>query len=74
MRRLLANTRFSFMLSLGTFALLEHPEQLAELRADPDLLPDAIEELMRYPSVASTNCRSPGPQRPGRTSARRTVS
>jgi cytochrome P450 len=39
------------MLGLGTFALLEHPEQLAELRADPDLLPDAVEELMRYLSV-----------------------
>ncbi|WP_330254217.1 cytochrome P450 [Nocardia sp. NBC_00565] len=40
------------MLALGTFALLEHPEQLAELRADPDLLPDAVEELLRYLSVA----------------------
>ncbi|MEU7634083.1 cytochrome P450 [Nocardia sp. NPDC049220] len=39
------------MLALGTFALLEHPDQLAELRADPDLLPDAVEELMRYLSV-----------------------
>ncbi|GLZ31978.1 cytochrome P450 [Lentzea sp. NBRC 105346] len=40
------------MLALGTFALLEHPAQLAELRADPSLLPDAVEELMRYLSVA----------------------
>ncbi|WP_408641857.1 cytochrome P450 [Saccharopolyspora oryzae] len=40
------------MLSLGAFALLEHPEQLAELRADPDLMPGAVEELMRYLSVA----------------------
>ncbi|WP_055556284.1 cytochrome P450 [Streptomyces sp. NBRC 110028] len=40
------------MLGLGTFALLEHPEQLAELRAAPDLLPDAVEELLRYLSVA----------------------
>jgi cytochrome P450 len=39
------------MLALGTFALLEHPEQLAELRADPDLLPDAVEELLRYLSI-----------------------
>ncbi|UKY48217.1 cytochrome P450 [Streptomyces inhibens] len=39
------------MLALGTFALLEHPEQMAELRANPDLLPDAVEELMRYLSV-----------------------
>ncbi|RDI63899.1 cytochrome P450 [Nocardia pseudobrasiliensis] len=40
------------MLSLGTFALLEHPDQLAALRADPELMPDAVEELMRYLSVA----------------------
>ncbi|MEV0030450.1 cytochrome P450 [Nocardia sp. NPDC050793] len=40
------------MLALGTFALLEHPEQLAELHADPELVPDAVEELMRYLSVA----------------------
>ncbi|MCC5481265.1 cytochrome P450 [Streptomyces sp. NPDC059680] len=40
------------MLGLGTFALLEHPEQAAELRADPDLMPNAVEELMRYLSVA----------------------
>ncbi|UMP01435.1 cytochrome P450 [Amycolatopsis sp. EV170708-02-1] len=40
------------MLALGTFALLEHPEQLAELRADAALLPSAVEELLRYLSVA----------------------
>ncbi|GHF00755.1 cytochrome P450 [Amycolatopsis deserti] len=40
------------MLGLGTFALLEHPEQMAELRADPDLVPGAVEELLRYLSVA----------------------
>ncbi|MBP2369530.1 cytochrome P450 [Pseudonocardia parietis] len=39
------------MLALGTFALLEHPDQMAALRADPDLLPGAVEELMRYLSV-----------------------
>jgi cytochrome P450 len=40
------------MLALGTFALLEHPEQFAELRTDPELLPGAVEELLRYLSVA----------------------
>ncbi|MGW4484651.1 cytochrome P450 [Amycolatopsis sp. NPDC004368] len=45
------------MLALGTFALLEHPDQLAELRADPELLPGAVEELMRYLSVVDINFR-----------------
>ncbi|MFE3171586.1 cytochrome P450 [Amycolatopsis sp. NPDC059090] len=40
------------MLSLGAFALLENPARLDELRADPTLFPNAVEELMRYLSVA----------------------
>ncbi|MGW2839518.1 cytochrome P450 family protein [Streptomyces sp. NPDC001493] len=32
----------------GTEALLTHPEQLARLRADPSLMPHAVDELMRY--------------------------
>ncbi|WP_431924790.1 cytochrome P450 [Amycolatopsis tucumanensis] len=40
------------MLGLGTFALLEHPEQMAELRANPELVQGAVEELLRYLSVA----------------------
>ncbi|MGW5397980.1 cytochrome P450 [Streptomyces sp. NPDC003952] len=40
------------MISLGTFTLLSHPEQLAELRAEPSLLPAAVEELMRFLSIA----------------------
>ncbi|WP_040803711.1 cytochrome P450 [Nocardia concava] len=40
------------MLALGTFALLEHPDQVAALHADPELVPDAVEELMRFLSVA----------------------
>jgi pentalenic acid synthase len=40
------------MISLGTFTLLEHPEQLAELRSDSALMPSAVEELLRFLSIA----------------------
>ncbi|BBC91917.1 cytochrome P450 [Streptomyces rochei] len=40
------------MISLGTFTLLQNPGRLAELRADPALLPAAVEELMRMLSIA----------------------
>ncbi|MEU2672245.1 cytochrome P450 [Streptomyces sp. NPDC007164] len=46
------------MLSLGTFALLRNPEQLAALRADPALADRAVEELLRYLSVAKTFMRT----------------
>lgn len=36
------------MIGLGTLLLLEHPEELAKLKADPDLLDSAIEELLRF--------------------------
>ncbi|HEU5470913.1 MAG TPA: cytochrome P450 [Actinophytocola sp.] len=35
------------MLVSSTLDLLEHPEQLVRLRADPDLFPAAVEELLR---------------------------
>jgi cytochrome P450 len=39
------------MLALGTLALLEHPAQLAALRADPSLIDRAVEELLRYLTI-----------------------
>ncbi|MGW9042571.1 cytochrome P450 [Streptomyces lydicus] len=40
------------MISLGTFTLLEHPEQLARLKADESQMPAAVEELLRFLSIA----------------------
>ncbi|MFE1174408.1 cytochrome P450 [Streptomyces sp. NPDC058773] len=46
------------MLGLGTFALLSHPEQAAALRGDPGLADQAVEELLRYLSIAPTGIRA----------------
>jgi cytochrome P450 len=39
------------MIALGTFALLENPDQLRLLRDDPSLIGGAVEELLRYLSI-----------------------
>ncbi|ADG80230.1 Cytochrome P450 OS=Tsukamurella paurometabola (strain ATCC 8368 / DSM / CCUG 35730 / CIP 100753/ JCM 10117 / KCTC 9821 / NBRC 16120 / NCIMB 702349 / NCTC 13040) OX=521096 GN=Tpau_3652 PE=3 SV=1 [Tsukamurella paurometabola] len=41
----------------GIVALLDHPEQLARLRAEPDLWPNAVEEILRYSSPVQRTAR-----------------
>ena len=36
------------LITNGARALLEHPEQMARLRATPDLMDSAVEEMLRY--------------------------
>jgi cholest-4-en-3-one 26-monooxygenase len=42
----------------GILALLEHPDQLARLREDPALIPDAVEEILRFTSVVNYFART----------------
>jgi len=47
------------MISLGTLALLDHPDQLAEIRGtdDPKVIANAVEELLRYLNIAHNGRR-----------------
>ncbi|QEV56999.1 cytochrome P450 [Streptomyces platensis] len=45
------------MIALGTMCLLRNPGQLAALRADPDLMDGAIEELLRYLTIVQYGLR-----------------
>jgi len=47
------------MIALGTLALLQHPDQLAALRAttDPAMIRSTVEELLRYLTIVHTGRR-----------------
>ncbi|MFF4174854.1 cytochrome P450 [Streptomyces sp. NPDC001750] len=45
------------MISLGTFTLLQHPDQLARMRESDDLMTSAVEELLRFLSIADGMAR-----------------
>jgi cytochrome P450 len=42
------------LIANGVFALLTHPEQAETLRQDPSLVPNAVEEILRYYGPAET--------------------
>lgn len=45
------------LLGSGTVLLAQHPEQLARLRADPQLWPTAVDEVLRYESPVQVTAR-----------------
>jgi cytochrome P450 len=47
------------LINNAVLCLAEHPDQLARLRATPDLLPGAIEEVLRYRSPLQWVMRTP---------------
>lgn len=45
------------LIGLSVYLLLTHPEELAALRAEPDLAASAVEEVLRYESPVQTTRR-----------------
>ena len=45
------------LIAVGLYYLLQNPEQMAQLRADPSKIPAAVEELLRYVSPVHTLAR-----------------
>ena len=51
------NETTTTLIGNAALELLAHPDQLARLRAEPDLLPSAIEEVLRYASPVQLDPR-----------------
>ena len=48
----------SYALTTGMLAFLQNPDQLAKLRADPSLMPLAVEEVLRWTTPVKHFCRT----------------
>ena len=48
----------SYSLTGGMLAFLQNPDQLAKLRADPALMPLAVEEVLRWTAPVKHFCRT----------------
>jgi len=48
----------SYALTGGMLAFLEHPEAWEKLRADPSLMPSAVEEVLRWTTPVKHFCRT----------------
>ena len=46
------------LIALGTLALISHPDQCSRLRADPSLIPAAVEEMLRWTSPVTHMART----------------
>ena len=57
------------MIGLGTLTLLDHPDEYAALRTNPDSAADTVEELLRYLTIIHFGALSPAPT--SRSAARR---
>jgi len=53
------NVTTTDLIGNGTRALLDFPEQMAKLRADPGLIRNAVEEMLRYDSPVTNSGRTP---------------
>lgn len=48
------------LIANGTVALFDHPEQLERLRAEPELMANAVEEMLRWEGPAGSTMRMNG--------------